>query len=789
MATFMGPYSQSIEPDIRLEDYLDDKLQSTTDLENLDTLLASVEYQRSQLQSQLDDATKELEESRKSSADRQAALSSQIQEFQTLQKSIDVRLQILAASDAPDEAIRRLEQPMKQLHKVDLAHKYLLLLQDVEELRSAARSHLPQSPKAALEPYSRLKQLSMRLKELQPAADEAAAHLVTHVANISSNLWDEMKQTMWNELEAVLTKRGWPKIDPQLEIDDEWRECFEKLLDLQVPELIYSKDVVTLLPIDVMAQIFVKEFRFHFMSDKTTSSPQAIGTHCFPWFLALVERWEDFLRDNFTYIVASKLHNSAASGKMVYMDPVCAFISSMLPVMREKVNSAMVEAVNSPTFLSSLIAQLLSFDEALRSRFNYDGGDVENGWGGLTAEVLDKDFAKWLRAEKDFALERFQGIMGSQDARNIDYEFAGAGKTKPTYGAVRVTDLLRSVTSQYERVRRFSHKLRFLIDIQLAILDEYHSRLRGSLEAYQSLTSTVGRTLHGVTKEELAALEGTGALETLCKVFGSSDHIVNTLKDWSNEEFFVTLWEQLQARAKASEDQTNLAGGMSYDHVKDRTSSTVGTEDDGGVLFDETIVAYTQRRERAADFLIEALVESHHKAFRAYLQRPQWTTINEDISAADPYQLGITAELAEPLRILKRNLEFLSRALGTAVFRRIWRSALDRLNMLLWSEVLMSQSFTTYGAAQFARDLHAMFSTLERYIPDGSGSLRSLEDAVRLLNLPIEPQEGVTSLKQATDRVFTDNTQAKKLLEELELDSLTPANARQILYRRVENSE
>lgn len=536
MATFMGPYSQSIEPDIRLEDYLDDKLQSTTDLENLDTLLASVEYQRSQLQSQLDDATKELEESRKSSADRQATLSSQIQEFQTLQKSIDVRLQILAASDAPDEAIRRLEQPMKQLHKVDLAHKYLLLLQDVEELRSAARSHLPKSPKAALEPYSRLKQLSMRLKELQPAADEAAAHLVTHVANISSNLWDEMKQTMWNELEAVLTKRGWPKIDPQLEIDDEWRECFEKLLDLQVPELIYSKDVVTLLPIDVMAQIFVKEFRFHFMSDKTTSSPQAIGTHCFPWFLALVERWEDFLRDNFTYIVASKLHDSAASGKMVYMDPVCAFISSMLPVMREKVNSAMVEAVKSPTFLSSLIAQLLSFDEALRSRFNYDGGDVENGWGGLTAEVLDKDFAKWLRAEKDFALERFQGIMGSQDARNIDYEFAGAGKTKPTYGAVRVTDLLRSVTSQYERVRRFSHKLRFLIDIQLAILDEYHSRLRGSLEVYQSLTSTVGRTLHGVTKEELAALEGTGALETLCKVFGSSDHIVNTLKDWSNEE-------------------------------------------------------------------------------------------------------------------------------------------------------------------------------------------------------------------------------------------------------------
>jgi hypothetical protein len=221
---------------------------------------------------------------------------------------------------------------------------------------------------------------------------------------------------------------------------------------------------------------------------------------------------------------------------MVYMDPVCALITSMLPVLREKVESAVVEALRDPVFLSSLITQLMTFDETIRSSFNYDGGEPEKGWGGLAGEVLDRHFDKWLRAEKDFALERFRGIMESPDARNIDYEFAGPGKTKPTHGAVRVADLLRSVTSQYERLRRFSHKLRFLIDIQLAILDEYHDRLRGSLEAYQSLTSTVGRTLHGVTKEQLAALEGVGALETLCKVIGSSDHIVSTLKDWSNEE-------------------------------------------------------------------------------------------------------------------------------------------------------------------------------------------------------------------------------------------------------------
>lgn len=90
------------------------------------------------------------------------------------------------------------------------------------------------------------------------------------------------------------------------------------------------------------------------------------------------------------------------------------------------------------------------------------------------------------------------------------------------------------------------------------------------------------------------------------------------------------MWEQLQTRAKAREDQNNLAAGMSYDQVKGRTSAAVGTEEDGGVLFDETIAAYSQRRKRAEEFLSEALVDSHRKAFKAYLHRPQWSTIADD---------------------------------------------------------------------------------------------------------------------------------------------------------------
>lgn len=519
--------------DSRVEDYLEDKFQSTADLESLDELLANVELQRNQLQAQLDYAVKELDEARRTADDRQGSLLAQIRDFQQLQESIDRRVRIAAASDAPSQAIARLQTPMKKLETVELARKYLLLLQHVGALRAEARSQLPEAPKSALEPYAKLRELSIKLRSL-PGSE--ALHLVDHVEAVADALWHEMKATMSAELEAVLRDRKWPKIDPHSEMDERWIACVEKLIDLQLPELLHSTTVMSLLPFDVMAKIFVAEFRFHFLSDKPTSSPQALATHCYPWFLSTVERWENFFRDNLGHLLAAKFRDTPMASQTVYADPVCVLLSSMLPVMREKVHAVAAVAVQSPSFLSASISRLLTFDDQVRSKFKYDGGDAENGWDGLVAGVLVEHFEDWFQAERNFALERFESIMGAQDARKIDFDYGGQGRMKPTYAAVRVTDLLRSVTSQYDRLRKLKHKVRFLVNIQLDILDAYHDRLRGSLEAYQSITSTLGRTLHGASKEQLAALEGVGALEALCKVVGSADHVANTLIEWSDEE-------------------------------------------------------------------------------------------------------------------------------------------------------------------------------------------------------------------------------------------------------------
>lgn len=141
--------------------------------------------------------------------------------------------------------------------------------------------------------------------------------------------------------------------------------------------------------------------------------------------------------------------------------------------------------------------------------------------------------------------------------------------------------------------------------------------------------------------------------------------------------------------------------------------------------------------------------------------------------------------------ILTRNLGFLARTLSTATFRRIWREALNRLQDQLWNEVLLRQTFTTSGAAQFQRDSHAIFALVDRYIPGGSSAMSDLQDGITLLSLPVELEgenKGLT-LKEASDRVFQDNDEARKVLEELHVTEITPQAARNILQKRVENSE
>jgi hypothetical protein len=90
-----------------------------------------------------------------------------------------------------------------------------------------------------------------------------------------------------------------------------------------------------------------------------------------------------------------------------------------LPIIQQKV-ADVVGAIPSsnPAWLSKFIDQLLTFDEKLRRDFNYDGGNIEHGWNGVTSDVLETSFDRWLEVEKDFALARYYEVIYSNFLRH-----------------------------------------------------------------------------------------------------------------------------------------------------------------------------------------------------------------------------------------------------------------------------------------------------------------------------------------------------------------------------------
>ena len=240
-------------------------------------------------------------------------------------------------------------------------------------------------------------------------------------------------------------------------------------------------------------------------------------------------------------VLAAHFRGSKFARSSIYVDPVAAFITALLPVLREKIDGLLKEISINPGLLSRFMHQLFEFDETIRVKFNYDAGNTQFGWKGISWAILDTYFDRWLQVEKDFALGRYREIIKSPD--RIDYDSSSQGKTKYTSVVSQVTDLLMTVTKSYKHIRRFRNKMYFLIDIQAEILDQYHGRLNDSLDAYQTILSPLARRLHGVSKEMMAEVEGVVGLESLCKVYGSAEHIIATLNEWSNDEVrHYLLW-------------------------------------------------------------------------------------------------------------------------------------------------------------------------------------------------------------------------------------------------------
>ncbi|KAJ5235570.1 uncharacterized protein N7469_004738 [Penicillium citrinum] len=801
----------------RVEDYLNDKIQVTPDLESLDSLLSNLRAQQDLQRKQLAEAQEALSNATKASIDHAEATRKSAEAFAEEQTDINRRLKAITQSETSDEAVHRLEKSIERFQRLELSKGYVELLKEAEELSKEALTKIPSEPRNALKPYARLRSLVSSVKEAQPAAEGAAPHLVDYTEKLASALRQQLKKYFETQLQKTLESMKWPTRDLNITdaLLDQWRQEAELLIDLQTPEL-PTRDALAagstiqppvLFPLEVMVHPLELRFKYHFSGDKPTNrldKPEYFLSHV----IDLINQSGGFFTSYLQPILDKKAQTAGQFLEWNFYNALHGFINALLPMLRHKINSFLPQVADHPQLLSHFIHELMNFDNEVRETWNYLPDPYEEGnWKGMTSEVLTKQgwYDRWLQVEKEFALARYKDIIDNPDSGHIDYDGIELTATKPTKAAIRVNDLLETITERYQPLASFSQKLRFLIDIQITIFDQFHERLNSALEAYLAMTSTLGRTVQGADGQ--ASVEGVAGLERLCRVFGSAEYLEKKMEDWSNDVFFVELWSELQDRVRQNRDGSkNVAGNMSIAEVASRTSPAVTDNNaattqspSDGALFDETASAYRRLRQRSESIIVSTLTSNVTAALKPYSRVSTWATISTPSAGAASSPLSLTSDLAHAVRILSTQVSFLSQALGVAPLRRVSRQLLLSIQNYIWDNVLTRNAFSATGAAQLFSDVDHICNVIDTTLGtagQSGGSLqimKKLNDGLRLLQLNASSTEVDTvdasptpGLWEVEKKLFKDNESARAILTELEIDGLTGAEARSVLERRVE---
>jgi RAD50-interacting protein 1 len=243
------------------------------------------------------------------------------------------------------------------------------------------------------------------------------------------------------------------------------------------------------------------------------------------------------------------------------------FISLLFPILARKIKRSMSQLLRDPRLLAQTIYQALAFDSQLiedgfslvGTSTSQNGGEHTN-WGGISDVMLGNKewFDAWLEAERQckyahiiqpstnsflaVAEEQYNEIIHAQDAWHVsdDGGFDERHRDlRPTNSARRIKALFDQVSDRYRAVPHFHHRARFLIAIQIPILEQYHSRISGSLDAFEALSSTLMRAVPGALagqaghpSDRKRLIDGVEGLQRLLKAFVSARWITMAMQSW-----------------------------------------------------------------------------------------------------------------------------------------------------------------------------------------------------------------------------------------------------------------
>ncbi|KAG9127939.1 hypothetical protein FRC07_007177 [Ceratobasidium sp. 392] len=707
LKTLLAPPDLDLS-EARALDYLNSNFASWSSLSGISQIDSEAERTRlesNELQQRLEDSQTKIDEFVADTIHQTQKLLETAQETSLKRHILADEVLALQEELTPDDGPRRkpsllheLEQLHNRIAELEGAKTYMQVLEQGLQLSEKATQAVRQPAtmsfsSTVLDPFRDLRNFVLKAGELldSPQSTTTPTLNITHfLRDLAAQTWKDIKAILSSRLIEASEKISWPlpiNLTAVSANDTEsFQNAFLDLLSLQAEgeafqPLDESRDGKSerdgLYALEALVHPVALRFKFHFDSTRPTNrldKPEWYFTH----ILNISHEHRGFME----YFIQPLLDKTSSRS----INAQNEFTRLLFPILARKIRRSVPTLLTQPSLLAHTIYQALLFDAAVResgftlaNTWEYREGKQNNKeWSGVVDVILGHKawFDEWMEAERQFTERQYNEIIISPDAFAFTNDDGGDNQLqleiKATNSARRIKALLEQVTERYQPLPHYNQRARFLITVQIPILEAYHARIMSSLDAFETLSSAFIRAVPGALAGQVGAgvdtrrlTSGHEGLQRLLKAYASAYAMKNTMQSWGDSIFFLELWSEINERSA-------LRAKAEAHPSLPRTSQTQKGEQVQGTLFDELVGQYSSIVTRAEDMIIRHICSEVETELKAYFAK-QWET--SDSSNEEDESVRIPATLVSPLTTLSTHLSVLSKALSpsasAALYRRV----------------------------------------------------------------------------------------------------------------------
>ncbi|XP_023648931.2 RAD50-interacting protein 1 [Paramormyrops kingsleyae] len=593
-----------------------------------------------------------------------------------------------------------LGQTLGRLDTIERHLKYLQCLSYIEELSDSIQQFLMTSSIwEAVAAVGQMAKLDLSLQE------SGCTHLKSYIRE-TLQFWHKiLKDRLSGDLEEVLTQLQWPFLSPPVaslsppangpDLHNQLELLVSQLLSLQTSDDLISEkrsppphpDLAPgpplSLPIQIMLLPLSKRFRYHFSGNRQTNSLSKPE-----WYLTQVLMWmgynSKFMEEKIQPILD---HAGTKTNAKVEL------CRGLLTLVQEKLALDAPRLLYDDTLFCHLVDEVLQFERELRGTHTYPSILP----GALPILLEESVFQKWLSVERKMALEKVDAMLSAEGAWCSQYkDITDMDELKAPDCAETFMTLLLVITDRYRSLPCSRAQLSFLA-LQRELVDDFRIRLT------QVMKEESRRPLGG----------------RYCAILNAANYISTVLSDWADNVFFL----QLQQAAVSLGDE--VFGPLGATEVG-RLASLEGS------LFEELQALLERLRGDMMGRLLDAVMREVQEKAQPYC-KDRWLSMPLQ---SDQAAMSLSSSACPMMLCLRDRLLQLQQLLCLPLFQSFWQGLVEKLDLLLYQDVILYNHFNEGGAAQLQFDMtRNLFPLFGHYCKRPDNYFKQVKEACIILTL------------------------------------------------------